>query len=172
MQIRLYLISNMTHILLEIKYNTTEYVLYDKNRGESIIKSWCEYNNHHLVMPPLTHVFPTANEKKTEDVIEGFFHSPLYSIRNGPYKDYKTPSSEIPSSETLGGNWYNGYTSIGMLKESHISIHTYPEYNSIQIDFFSCKELNKRQNVEFIERVFKKSEATKFDLQFITRSVV
>ena len=57
-------------------------------------------------------------------------------------------------------------TSIGMLKESHISIHTYPEYNCIQIDFFSCKELNKRQNVEYIERVFKKSEAEKAQIQF------
>ena len=157
----------MTHILLDIKYKNTESVLYDKNRGESIIKTWCEYNNHHLVMPPITHVFPTANEKNTEKTIEGFFYSSLHSIQNNDYKYYETPKAQIPDS-----NWYNGYTSIGLLKESHISIHTYPEYNCIQIDFFSCKELNKRQNVEFIERVFKKSEATKFDLQFIKRNVV
>lgn len=157
----------MTHILLDIKYKNTESVLYDKHRGESIIKTWCEYNNHHLVMPPITHVFPTANEKNTENVIEGFFGSSLYSIQNSPYEH-----SEILGSKVSVGNLYNGYTSVGLLKESHISIHTYPEYNCIQIDFFSCKELNKRQNVEFIERVFKKSEATKFDLQFIKRNVV
>lgn len=155
----------MTHILLDIKYKNTESVLYDKNRGESIIKTWCEYNNHHLVMPPLTHVFPSAKEKNTEKKIEGFFHS---SLQNYDYDDYQT--SEIQSVN--GGDWYNGYTSIGLLKESHISIHTYPEYNCIQIDFFSCKELNKRQNIDFAERVFKKSNAKKFDLQFIKRSIV
>ena len=75
----------MTHILLDIKYKHKESVLYDKNRGESIINNWCEYNNHLLVMPPVSHVFPCYEQ-----------------------------------------NDYNGYTSIGLLKESHISIHTYP----------------------------------------------
>ena len=121
----------MTHILLDIKYKHKEPVLYDKNRGESIIKNWCEYNNHLLVMPPISHVFPCY--------------------------------------EPTG---YNGYTSIALLKESHISIHTYPERNLIQIDFFSCKELDKRQNVEYVERVFKKSQAIIFDYRFISRSLV
>ena len=121
----------MTHILLDIKYKEKEPVLYDKNRGESIINNWCEYNNHLLVMPPVSHVFPCYEQ-----------------------------------------NDYNGYTSIGLLKESHISIHTYPEHNSIQIDFFSCKNLDKRQNEDYMERVFKKSHAVKYDCRFIARSVV
>ena len=164
----------MTHILLDIKYKNTDFVLYDKNRGESIIKNWCEYNNHYLVMPPLTHVFPTAKEKNTEKMIEGFLQSSLYSIEDCDYKYYGGDGGDGTAGGAGSGSCYdfNGYTSIGMLKESHISIHTYPEYNCIQIDFFSCKELNKRQNVEYIERVFKKSEAEKFDLQFITRRVV
>lgn len=158
----------MTHILLDIKYKNTESVLYDKNRGESIIKNWCEYNNHYLVMPPLTHVFPNAKEKNTEKMIEGFVQSSLYSIEHCNYKYGGGGPDDGPDR----CHDFNGYTSVGLLKESHISIHTYPEYNCIQVDFFSCKELNKRQNVEYMERVFKKSEAEKFDIQIITRRVV
>lgn len=158
----------MTHILLDIKYKTTESILYDKNRGESVIKNWCEYNNHSLVMSPVTHVFPSYDERNLEKTIEGFFQSSLTDCDYG-YHGYHECHDE--QQETKLGT-YNGYTSIGLLKESHISIHTYPENNCIQIDFFSCKNLNERQNVDYIERVFKKSEAIKFDCQFIKRQVV
>lgn len=131
----------MTHILLDIKYNHTESVLYDKNRGESIIINWCEFNNHSLVMQPITYVFP---------------------LRHQPNKW---------GFQSWVANNQHGYTSIGLLKESHISIHTYPEHNSIQIDFFSCNKLNKRQNVEYMERIFKKSEAATFDCRFIDREI-
>ena len=133
----------MTHILLDIKYKNTYPILFDTNRGESIIKDWCDYNNHLLVMPPISYIFPTYNER----------------INNNEVKlDY--PNLDCS---------YNGYTSIALLKESHISIHTYPEKNYIQIDFFSCKSLDKRQNIEYVERVFKKSDTLKFNLQFINR---
>lgn len=131
----------MTHILLDIKYNQTESVLYDKNRGESIIINWCEFNNHSLVMQPITYVFPLKYQQN-----KGVFQSSV-------------------------ANCQHGYTSVGLLKESHISIHTYPEYNSIQIDFFSCNELNKRQNIEYMERIFKKSEAAIFEWRFIDRAI-
>jgi S-adenosylmethionine/arginine decarboxylase-like enzyme len=156
----------MTHILLDIKYKNTETVLYDKNRGESIIKNWCESNNHSLVMPPVSHVFPTYDQYKSE--IEGFYNSSLTN-RDHEYQLYNGDSSETSQNESKN---YNGYTSFGLLKESHISMHTYPEYNCIQIDFFSCKDLDKRQNIEYVERVFKKSSAIKFELQFIKREVV
>jgi S-adenosylmethionine/arginine decarboxylase-like enzyme len=156
----------MTHILLDIKYKTTESILYDKNIGESVIKSWCNYNNHFLVMPPVTHVFPSYNERngKEQKIIEGFFQSSLTSCGN---EYYAYQEEQQPNTKN-----YNGYTTVGLLKESHISIHTYPEFKSIQIDFFSCKNLDKRQNREYIEKLFKKSEAVKFICQFIERKVV
>lgn len=161
----------MTHILLDIKYRNTEPILYDKNRGESVIKSWCEYNNHTLVMPPISHVFPSFNDRNTTVIIEEFYPqtmdtygSEIFSLKND--KDVKKESVG-----NIQNKYYNGYTSIGMLKESHISFHTYPELNSIQIDFFSCKQLNKNQNIEYIERVFKKSTSIKFDYKFIERKI-
>ena len=164
----------MTHILLDIKYINTEPILYDKNRGESVIKNWCEYNNHTLVMPPISHVFPSFNDRNTTMIIEDFYpqkmnpySSEYYSLGN----DENVKNVKKEYGEHIQNKDYNGYTSIGMLKESHISIHTYPELNSIQIDFFSCKNLNKQENVEYIERVFKKSRSVKFDYRFIERKI-
>ena len=129
----------MSHILLDIKYKNTEPLLYDKNRGEYIIINWCEFNNHFLVMQPISYIFPLKYEA-------GTFHSST-------------------------ANYQHGYTSVGILKESHISIHTYPELNSIQIDFFSCNKLNKRQNIEYMERIFNKSKSVIFDCKFIDRKL-
>jgi S-adenosylmethionine decarboxylase len=32
----------------------------------------------------------------------------------------------------------NGFTCVFLLKESHCSVHTYPEYNGVFLDFFTC----------------------------------
>ena len=64
---------------------------------------------------------------------------------------------------------YQGYTGFGILKESHISIHTYPEENKAFIDFYSCKNLNIPKNKEFIENYFIKSNKDKIALQVIKR---
>ena len=64
---------------------------------------------------------------------------------------------------------YQGYTGFGILKESHISIHTYPEENKVFIDFYSCKNLNIPKNKEFIQNYFIKSNKDKIALQVIKR---
>ena len=38
-----------------------------------------------------------------------------------------------------------GISGMAMLCESHVSIHTYPETNTIYADIFSCKTLNKEK---------------------------
>ena len=66
---------------------------------------------------------------------------------------------------------YNGYTGLGLLSESHISIHTYPEKNIIHIDFFSCKQLNQDKNIDFIEKTLEKDKSIIFDVTFINREL-
>lgn len=36
-----------------------------------------------------------------------------------------------------------GYTAAALLTESHITLHTWPEYNSVQIDIFTCGSHDK-----------------------------
>ena len=151
----------MSHILLDIKYENIESILYDKSIGEKLIYNWCNYNNHDLVMPPISYVFPSVSVYKTNDS----------SINKK--NDYNT---NISQNYSLLNDYndkieYSGYTSIGILKESHISIHTYPELNSVQLDLFSCKMIDEDRNKLFVEKYLNKNNAIKFEFTFLKRKI-
>jgi len=49
-----------------------------------------------------------------------------------------------------------GVTIMILLAESHISLHSWPEYNYVAIDVFTCgKEMDPRGAVEYIENALK-----------------
>lgn len=49
----------------------------------------------------------------------------------------------------------SAYTAYALLKESHLSIHTYPEHKSIFIDVFTCGKINNQIIVEALEEFYK-----------------
>ena len=59
-----------------------------------------------------------------------------------------------------------GISGMAILCESHVSIHTYPETNTIYADIFSCKTLNKEKNIAFM----KEYGARNIDLELIFRN--
>ena len=156
----------MTHILLNIKYKQLNNILTDEKKGEAIIREWCNVNHHTLVRNPIMHVFPStyiSKKNKNDDWdINKYQDNSIFS--NFSYLD-RYSNDEIKTYN------YNGYTGIGILKESHISIHTYPEENSMHVDFFSCRNLDQRMNNEFIEKYFQKSKTSSFDVTFINRII-
>jgi S-adenosylmethionine decarboxylase len=64
-----------------------------------------------------------------------------------------------------------GVTSIAIIKESHIAIHSWPEYNFLSIDIFSCSKemLNLEKIINDAKRIFKASRAT---YKIISRPVI
>src|SRR6266567_3397795 len=42
-----------------------------------------------------------------------------------------------------------------LLKESHISIHTWPEYGYAALDFFTCGQADSRKALEEVTRAFR-----------------
>jgi len=47
-----------------------------------------------------------------------------------------------------------GLSGFVLIAESHISVHTFPDRNHINIDVFSCKEFNVEKVVEYAVRLF------------------
>src|SRR5579872_3387078 len=47
-----------------------------------------------------------------------------------------------------------GITGFLLLKESHISIHTWPEYGYAALDFFTCGQADSYKALAEVERVF------------------
>lgn len=45
-----------------------------------------------------------------------------------------------------------GITGIAIVSESHISLHTWPEYDYLGVDIFSCKEFDEKVIITFLER--------------------
>ena len=64
-----------------------------------------------------------------------------------------------------------GYSGIALLRESHTSIHTYPENNVVYADLFSCNKLDKANNKKFIDEYIKLNEfELNVDIQLINRN--
>ncbi len=59
--------------------------------------------------------------------------------------------------KTLGVNEHafqpQGYTLLYLLSESHLSLHSWPEYNTLKMDLFTCSS-KKLDNVQSIKEIF------------------
>ena len=71
---------------------------------------------------------------------------------------YEFPCPKYYKNSNINDCSYNGYTGFGVLMESHISIHTYPEKNKISIDIYSCKNMDLNKNLFYIQDYFKNSK--------------
>ena len=48
-----------------------------------------------------------------------------------------------------------GVTGFLLLKESHISIHTWPEYGYAALDFFTCGQADSHKALEEVQKAFR-----------------
>lgn len=53
---------------------------------------------------------------------------------------------------SFGG--HGGVTGVLLLSESHMSIHTWPEYNFVAIDIFMCGQHQIEPAVSYLQKVF------------------
>jgi len=60
-----------------------------------------------------------------------------------------------------------GATAVILLRESHISIHTWPEKSSAAVDIFTCS--NSQKNQKAFDELIKLFQPTKYEKHFVER---
>lgn len=87
----------------------------------------------------------------------------IKSLKNNMEKGIlKSGATILSSTEKIFEN--NGYTILFLLSESHCSIHTYPENNSLFTDLFTCGDICNYKEYEKIMIDYLKPKNIKSDL--------
>ena len=80
-------------------------------------------------------------------------------LKSTLYKDAIVRSNKVMGTTLLkvhiekfiGG----GHTAFGILAESHISLHSFPEDNYLSVDIFTCGDKDLRKGLQIIIDIFK-----------------
>lgn len=81
--------------------------------------------------------------------------------------------AQIANSTVVTETFHNyspqGITGVVVIKESHISIHTWPEYNAAVVDFFSCNmNCDFEEVAKYLKNFF---NAQKAESETVIRSI-
>jgi S-adenosylmethionine decarboxylase len=60
---------------------------------------------------------------------------------------------------------FQGVSGVALIKESHLSIHTWPEFEYAALDIFVCGEVNPYKAVPVLKQVFKPKKVQVIDLK-------
>ena len=105
-------------------------ILFEEEKGKEIINNWIDLNSHTLLKKLDFYTFPPMKNYLVK-----------YNLNL-----YNKISKEDPDILNL-----SGYTGVGILSESHITIHTYPEEKKLALDLYSCKNIDENINIQFIK---------------------
>ena len=120
----------MSHIIIDLELNTFDKILFEEEKGKHLLNKWIKFNSHNLLKNLDFYTFPPMEQY----------------LKTHNLKLYNQIKKENSNILTL-----SGYTGVGVLSESHISIHTYPEEKKIALDLYSCKIIDVKSNIEFIK---------------------
>ena len=67
----------------------------------------------------------------------------------------------------FGGQW--GVTGVVAVSESHLSIHTWPEWGYASVDIYLCRGMDPRICAKYLVEIF---ESTSYNMNVITRKAV
>ncbi len=78
----------------------------------------------------------------------------LLKLMEGLVRITKSAPVGKPVIKKISSPKYNffGYSILQIIKESHIAFHTWPEYNYLAIDIFSCKKIQVEKVINFLKK--------------------
>lgn len=116
--------------------------LLDPRIGVQILEDIILAIDMTMILPPVTVKFPHAvcEMKKLLQELESEGLQETKSFLN---LKQKLKSREEESY---------GYSSFAMIAESHLTIHTFPEINSITFDCYSCKDFDHEKAIAILNK--------------------
>ena len=140
---------NGLHLMIDAKSNSNKL-----NNADEIVKFLEELVvkiDMTMILPPITVKFPhSISEMKRM----------LISLQNEGLGDCET-------AEKITKEMY-GYSSFVMIAESHISIHTFPEFGYFSFDCYSCKKFDHGKVIDALADFF---ETEKIVVQMNERKI-
>jgi S-adenosylmethionine decarboxylase proenzyme len=78
----------------------------------------------------------------------------LLKLMEGLVRITKSAPVGKPVIKKISSPKYNfyGYSILQIIQESHIAFHTWPEYNYLAVDIFSCKEVKAKNVINFLKK--------------------
>ncbi|MBI2451084.1 MAG: adenosylmethionine decarboxylase [Parcubacteria group bacterium] len=102
-----------------------------------------------------------ANENEIKKILSDLIKISEMTLVE-PVQAHQFPSASY--SRNIPG----GITAFGILSESHISIHTWPENNYFSLDLFSCRNFDEKKIESAIKKIFK---VKKIDSKTVERGI-
>ena len=83
-------------------------------------------------------------------------------------------AAEYAGATVLNHQWHhfgpgNGITGIVMLAESHMSIHTWPEYGYASVDVYMCGDCDPKKTLQYMRELF---NPISYSMNEITRGLL
>jgi len=107
-----------------------------------------------MILPPVTVKFPHAVSEITR-ILDTLEKDGFGSTR---------AAEEIRSNLKARKEESYGYSTFVMIAESHLSVHTFPEFNYFSFDCYSCKFFDEKKVIEEIK--------SRFDIEKIVSKIV
>jgi S-adenosylmethionine decarboxylase len=78
----------------------------------------------------------------------------LLKLMEGLVRITKSSPVGKPVVKKISSPKYNfiGYSILQIIQESHIAFHTWPEYNYLAVDIFSCKKIQVEKVINFLKK--------------------
>ena len=130
------------HFILDCKINKNFSFLINYEEGIDLINKIVKEVELNILTPVILIDFPQYDKDiKITPFENQVFENKIKFIQ---------PNCFINTDKNKKNN--SGYSLFGIISESHISIHTFPEENYFSFDLYSCKNFD----TNYLEEIFKK----------------
>lgn len=125
--------SDGLHVIIDCKIMNNQ-LLDNTNKGLNIINLIIKKLNLNLLMPLILIDFPCyKNFNGIKPFDQQIFINKINYIQTDCFKKIENQKNDL-----------GGYSIFGIIAESHISMHTFPEDNYFSFDLYSCKKFNTK----------------------------